>query len=131
MTFFFFLAPSCGSHVIQLQQDQTHQLLSPNAPASYPNNTNCVWFITAPQGTAVLIQTVKFNIYGAILMVGNGRLVDQTRIIWERTGGTAPLTASSEGNKVWATLEVKRNYLVDDAHFILELSVLDQLGKMV
>ncbi|XP_033638038.1 uncharacterized protein LOC117298813 isoform X2 [Asterias rubens] len=120
-------APSCGSHVIQLQQDQTHQLLSPNAPASYSNNTNCVWFITAPQGTAVLIQTVKFNIYDAILMVGNGRLVDQTRIIWERTGGTAPLTASSEGNKVWATLEVKRNYLVDDAHFILELSVLDQL----
>ncbi|XP_071798570.1 uncharacterized protein [Asterias amurensis] len=120
-------APSCGSHVIQLQQDQTHQLLSPNAPASYPNHITCIWFITAPPGTAVFIHTLKFNIYAAILRVGNGRLVDQTRIIWERRGGTAPLTASSEGNKVWATLEGYRNYLVENAYFILELSVLDQL----
>ncbi|XP_071798566.1 uncharacterized protein [Asterias amurensis] len=121
-------APSCGSHALYLQQDQTHQLVvSPNDPASYPNIIKCIWLITAPPGTAVFIQTVKININVATLTVGNGRLVDQTRIIWERRGGTAPLTASSEGNEVWATLDDYKNNIVENAYFILELSILDQL----
>ena len=57
---FFFLG-SCAHNLTDLQGNFS----SPNYPSSYPHNLNCIWSITATQGSHIYLQFSYFSLeYG-------------------------------------------------------------------
>ncbi|XP_052762286.1 protein SpAN-like [Mya arenaria] len=49
---------SCGAAI----QSHYGEITSPNYPSNYPNNTNCVWNITGPPGSRLMLQFVDFQV---------------------------------------------------------------------
>ncbi|XP_038051025.1 CUB and sushi domain-containing protein 1-like [Patiria miniata] len=124
----------CGDQNIQLQPNRTHTLASQNAPTAHPAQFICVWFVTAPPITRILVQTLRINLNpGTNLTVGDGPSVNMSHVVWNRQGGTAPSHAVSRSNEIWIAFEDAQEIsafsqpaiAVGDAHFVLDLSILE------
>merc|ERR1711962_237049 len=50
-------SPSCGGYIY----DTEGTIVSPNYPDNYPNNADCKWYITAPEGTTITLSFESFD----------------------------------------------------------------------
>ena len=49
---------SCGGKFTK----ESGELQSPNHPKDYPNNEECIWFITVPEGAQVSLKFETFEV---------------------------------------------------------------------
>ena len=50
------LTPACGGAIKLRDSDPPGYITSPNYPENYPQNMDCVWVITVPNGESVQID---------------------------------------------------------------------------
>lgn len=50
------LSPACGGFFELNDGDPPGYITSPNYPSNYPQNIDCVWIITVPNGEAVQLD---------------------------------------------------------------------------
>ena len=55
-----FLDEICGGHL----NGTSGVFKSPNFPSPYPNNTECIWVITVPEGSKVNLHFQSFDVSG-------------------------------------------------------------------
>lgn len=52
----FYVFAACGGFIELYDNDPPGYITSPNYPQNYPQNIDCIWVITVPNGRAVQID---------------------------------------------------------------------------
>jgi len=88
---------SCGSTLTS----SSGQLKTPNYPGNYGNNVNCVWVISAPEGTRIILSFMAF------------KLENRYDYLYIRDGNSAssPMLQSLTGDRHFADIVSSGNHL--------------------
>uniref|UniRef100_A0A3Q2CYT2 CUB domain-containing protein n=1 Tax=Cyprinodon variegatus TaxID=28743 RepID=A0A3Q2CYT2_CYPVA len=57
-----YLHQTCGGFIVVRDEDPPGYITSPNYPENYPQNVDCIWVITVPNGEAVQVDFEDFYI---------------------------------------------------------------------
>ncbi len=99
-----YLTVCCGASDIHLEDDVPVELQSYNFPNTYPNNMNCIWFVTALNGGVVMVQfldfdtEIRFDYFS--LGFGHDDISEESRVLY-MTGPWSPISVISDGPRLW------------------------------
>ncbi|XP_038050981.1 CUB and sushi domain-containing protein 1-like [Patiria miniata] len=115
----------CGkSNIILSNSTQTSETLtSPYYPNNYPNDAQCIWFITVDEGSTIAFRFSVFNTeqtYDA-LTIGNGHeSSDDDSVIGLFSGVLTSLAAVSNNHTAW--MEFTSDYWVTKIGFEVKIT---------
>ena len=107
---YLLIALGCNQ-VYQIPSCDKVAITSPNYPAPYANNANCLWTFTASSNTQIRVVFSTFDIEDEhdFVKVGNTVTPLSTNEIVTLTGGTVPSAFVSAGNQLWMTFTTDSN----------------------
>ncbi|XP_038067010.1 uncharacterized protein LOC119737019 isoform X2 [Patiria miniata] len=121
---------SCGNRSISLPAVFDYVTLSsPNHPNPYPNSADCVWIVTAPQDSYMVIKFLSLDIETCCdtLSIGEGNDVeDRTSIHKQLYGNTLPMLMVIPSSVVW--LRFQSDYETQKQGFQAEVQALENTG---
>ncbi|XP_070543772.1 bone morphogenetic protein 1 homolog [Ptychodera flava] len=100
------LFPVCGD-TLTVPTDGKITVTSPNYPDDYPDNMDCVWYISSESGNAILAEYQSFNLEECcdFYSAGNGAVPGEaSSLIWQHSGTLLPADFTSTGPSIWMTM---------------------------
>lgn len=106
-----FPAGPCSRNFTLTDSNPTIDITSTNYPANYPNNEECIWFVSGPDGKHIYVEVINFNteLLYDLVTIGNllnindlGSATISTSGNLAQTGTERPPAFLSTGEIVWA-----------------------------
>ena len=129
--YLFNIIVPCGDSFTRVSSEfPTGELMSPNFPDKYNDETFCRWIISSPDFTRILLEVTYIDIEHNYdyLRIGQGSDSVNTSSIWlEITGKLPDVSAVSPTNAVW--LAFTSDFIVRRGGFRLEYALIDETGE--